>query len=1515
MRKAGIVAIFLIAMFVLGSVPPSFGEIEHTSESLHHQKSSQTITPPLIPSNNSQLLTGWSGNLSPMPDYSLLEHDSYGNLYIAGILDSSVQLGNHTVTMPSQTKAIFVAKQNYSGSWDYIVNTTPMQNVWFSEISDISISGEGNVLVTGGYMYYSTTGRVYFSQNISFGKTSGNNEALAAMVTANGSWGWAKIVGANYGGTKSVYDSTDESFIIFSESCGTSTCSANVRKFNMTGHEVGGVSLMQTQGSIEPKQIVLTNGGDVVIYGDIYFPSNSQIYPRCGSNIISPNNMYEIFVAKLDLNWNAYPVASYVCDWYKISQTKAASSSSYVDAISMDINEFDEISIIGKTSTETTLGGHFFKGFYPQYTSFFLSFYSNGTSFDWSWNSSISGGQTSNKGFGGLLYNGSGKYVVTGVYDVRSTFTLYKHNKLNNTSISGQTFPTYSGSNGNNAQFALILENNSSIHDVLFRTSSYTAQLYPISLSHYPNGGIVITGPGTLINSSPHTIPLILQVNSRDFDMDGLVNEYDHCAMGEIEWNSTQLTDLDQDGCRDSGTQNYGRGEDTDDDNDGVLDPSSQHPTNFGLADRCPRNYLNWTSTASNDRDGDGCRDSDEDTDYDDDGVINSMDDCPNGSMYWINQQSYYDHDSDGCADFYIYLSYTNTWPTLYFNYPEEDFDDDNDGLLDAPDNCVRGVVNWTRTTQNDYDNDGCRDSDEDNDDDSDTVPDLDDTCPTGFLNWTSTPNLDFDGDGCNDNTEDADDDNDQIADTADACPKGDKLWVSDSSTDYDVDGCKDDTEDMDDDGDGISDTMDSCPKGVLNWVIQGDDYDDDGCRDSDEDSDDDNDGVLDQYDSCLFGDLGWIADVNTDHDLDGCYDYGEDIDDDNDGFQDDADNCPRGIIGQTSTPTSDYDGDGCVDLDEDLDDDNDGISDSEDDCKKGVLGWKSNASTDHDEDGCKDSEYEDQDDDADGVSDLSDDCPRGVIEWASSPFTDHDGDGCKDSDEDFDDDNDNVSDVMDLCHYGELNWVSSKVYTDYDEDGCKDLTEDLDDDNDGITDTDDLCHYGELMWLSTSLSDHDSDGCRDDSEDDDDDNDGILDLLDYCKTGEKNWDSLTSTDHDKDGCLDSVEDSDDDNDSIIDTMDDCNLGRLNWISNSTSDYDQDGCRDVDEDIDDDNDGVLDQFPDQCSKGLIGWVSNNVTDYDGDGCRDVEEDDDDDGDTVVDSEDECMMGLKDWLSSEVTDNDGDGCEDNVEDSDDDNDGLSDMLDECSAGEIDWLSKSTTDYDSDGCRDEGEDTDDDNDAIIDGDDICPKGYLGWVSSTALDYDSDGCHDTNEDSDDDNDGVLDAIELQEGTDPYNADSVPIESFSIQIGGVELSTWDLIGITTGLLSAGYLSFAFFTRNNRYERYLSEIKSNDEIDIKKLEKKLENASFFRLISPRQSIKLEDQLNLVIHKTKAEQQSNVEIDVKEAAKKESAVGTNPKLSLTGVMGDDGYEWLEYPEKSGKHYFRVPGENPWEKWE
>ncbi|MAZ62159.1 MAG: hypothetical protein CMB18_02535 [Euryarchaeota archaeon] len=72
-----------------------------------------------------------------------------------------------------------------------------------------------------------------------------------------------------------------------------------------------------------------------------------------------------------------------------------------------------------------------------------------------------------------------------------------------------------------------------------------------------------------------------------------------------------------------------------------------------------------------------------------------------------------------------------------------------------------------------------------------------------------------------------------------------------------------------------------------------------------------------------------------------------------------------------------------------------------------------------------------------------------------------------------------------------------------------------------------------------------------------------------------------------------------------------------------------------------------------------------------------------------------------------------------------------------------------------------DRDWDTDGILNIDDNCAiSAITGWMSSSSNDSDSDGCDDSTEDLDDDNDGYTDTIEINCGTNPLDATSLPID-----------------------------------------------------------------------------------------------------------------------------------------------------------
>jgi hypothetical protein len=176
----------------------------------------------------------------------------------------------------------------------------------------------------------------------------------------------------------------------------------------------------------------------------------------------------------------------------------------------------------------------------------------------------------------------------------------------------------------------------------------------------------------------------------------------------------------------------------------------------------------------------------------------------------WVSNTST-DYDGDGCEDSY------------------EDDDNDNDGIVNPFDDCSPGELGWTSNESTDLDGDGCLDETEDEDDDGDTIPDVSDDCPRGENHWTSSSSSDIDSDGCRDHTEDLDDDQDGSLDDEDGCPReignsteGGIPGCPDSDGDGWADSIdafpEDPTQWSDSDGDGFGDNAlgtdpDDCPE------------------------------------------------------------------------------------------------------------------------------------------------------------------------------------------------------------------------------------------------------------------------------------------------------------------------------------------------------------------------------------------------------------------------------------------------------------------------------------------------------------------------------------------------------------------------------------------------------------------------------------------------------------------------------------------------------------------------------
>lgn len=372
----------------------------------------------------------------------------------------------------------------------------------------------------------------------------------------------------------------------------------------------------------------------------------------------------------------------------------------------------------------------------------------------------------------------------------------------------------------------------------------------------------------------------------RDSDGDGLNDQTDPCPL------SPNLDDHDSDGCADT--------EDTDDDNDGVLDDD----------DRCPKGALGPHAA---DMDGDGCSDV-EDEDIDGDGLSN-VDETAFGTDQrdedtdddtWLDGEDAFpvdptewkDTDRDGCGD------NRDVFP---FD-PSECSDTDEDGVGDNADVFPSDENEW-----NDLDEDGVGDNSDAcpleagvsvhpkgcPDRDGDGYANTNDDFPSDASEW-----VDSDGDGFGDNSDlfpnDASDwadrDNDTYGDNRDAFPFDSSEWndtdgegVGDNTdrfpndpnewNDTDEDGCGDNSdvfpfdpsECFDSDVDGVGDNADAFPNDASETF----DSDGDGVGDNSDafpndrgaKFDSDGDGVADAYDafpnsgsfSSWFGVVAWV--------------------------------------------------------------------------------------------------------------------------------------------------------------------------------------------------------------------------------------------------------------------------------------------------------------------------------------------------------------------------------------------------------------------------------------------------------------------------------------------------------------------------------------------------------------------------------------------------------------------------------------------------------------------------------
>ena len=213
--------------------------------------------------------------------------------------------------------------------------------------------------------------------------------------------------------------------------------------------------------------------------------------------------------------------------------------------------------------------------------------------------------------------------------------------------------------------------------------------------------------------------------------------------------------------------------EDIDDDGDGRLDST----------DSCSPGVVGWISNSTTDIDGDGCKDDTEDSDDDNDSVLDIYDAFPTDSSESI------DTDSDGIGN-------------------NADDDDDNDGWTDLQESICDTDPLVSQSIPIDTDSDLECDI-VDSDDDGDGYSDASDWAPLDPNEW-----LDTDGDGIG-NEADTDDDNDGLLDIEEIAQGTNPLLADSDGDGYnDIDDWdpNDVSEWQDSDNDGVGDNSDSHP-------------------------------------------------------------------------------------------------------------------------------------------------------------------------------------------------------------------------------------------------------------------------------------------------------------------------------------------------------------------------------------------------------------------------------------------------------------------------------------------------------------------------------------------------------------------------------------------------------------------------------------------------------------------------------------------------------------------------------
>ena len=401
----------------------------------------------------------------------------------------------------------------------------------------------------------------------------------------------------------------------------------------------------------------------------------------------------------------------------------------------------------------------------------------------------------------------------------------------------------------------------------------------------------------------------------------------------------------------------------------------------------------------------------------------------------------------------------------------------------------------------------------------------------------------------------------------------------------------------------------------------------------------------------------------------------------------------------------------------------------------------------------------------------------------------------------------------------------------------------------------------------------------------------------------------------------------DDDNDGVPNSWD-----LFPSDANESKDSDGDGVgdnadafpNDANETADTDGDGVGDNA-DQCPGSQAG-----VT-IDENGCVITT---DSDGDGVVDAADQCPDE-----NASLLDDNGDGCLD-----DEDGDGVLDSDDACPFTELEEPVNES------GCSDgQLSVLDSDADGVSNLDDLCPD------TSANVSVDSTGCEEASSVQDSDSSSFLDSF--------FSGDSDPVTT-TVGIGAILIALFGLLqtNAIAAILPDTFRWVQVLRKNSKLTKeeenelaYLQSLTqayhanprelaeeleqlrgdltaryTNNEIKKQTREKMFTLIDELSMSTPEQlfriahndayfglagSIDSEDRTRLLNEKL-AMAEFDAAVPTPHANEPQTpSTTTGPAVDEIGLVKDDGYEWLEWPQGSGGWYYRTAHSRaPWEKW-